>query len=97
VVVDRQTGALLGASRYVYDGERGEIEIGWTFLVRARWGGATNGEVKRLMLGHAFRFVDTVVFKIGPANLRSRRAVEKLGARAVGERDGMVVYALYRS
>jgi RimJ/RimL family protein N-acetyltransferase len=97
VVVDRSTKALLGVSRYVDDRERGEIEIGWTFLVRDRWGGATNGEVKRLLLEHAFRFVDTVVFKVGPENLRSRRAVEKLGARLVGERDGMVVYAVYRS
>jgi RimJ/RimL family protein N-acetyltransferase len=36
--------------------------------------------MKRLMLDHAFRFVEQVVFHIGPENLRSRRAVEKLGA-----------------
>jgi len=36
--------------------------------------------MKRLMLDHAFRFVPVVTFRIGENNLRSRRAVEKLGA-----------------
>jgi len=35
--------------------------------------------MKRLMLEHAFRFVENVVFLIGADNLRSRRAVEKIG------------------
>ena len=35
--------------------------------------------MKRLMLDHAFRFVDCVVFRIGTDNIRSRRAVEKIG------------------
>ncbi len=36
------------------------------------------------MLSHAFRFVGTVVFLIGPQNYRSQKAVEKIG----GVRDG---------
>jgi len=36
-----------------------EVEIGWTFLARSHWGGATDREVKRLMLDHALSFVDT--------------------------------------
>src|ERR1700676_3598393 len=51
VFVDRATGRLIGSSRYYgYDAELSEIEIGWTFIVREFWGGATNREVKRLML-----------------------------------------------
>ena len=96
VVVDRAGGELLGVSRYVHDAERDEIEIGWTFLVRRAWGGAVNGELKRLMLTHAFRFVPRVVFLVGRDNLRSRRAVEKLGAREAGERRGLVLYELGR-
>jgi RimJ/RimL family protein N-acetyltransferase len=38
------------------------------------------------MLRHAFRFVRSVVFLIGPDNLRSQRAVEKLGAVRIGTR-----------
>jgi hypothetical protein len=38
-----------------------------------------NGEMKRLMLEHAFRFVDTVVLVVGVDNIRSRIAVERIG------------------
>jgi RimJ/RimL family protein N-acetyltransferase len=80
VFVDRESGELIGSSRYHgYEPAFGEIEIGWTFLVRKHWGGATNREVKRLMLEHAFTFVDTVVFWVGEQNFRSQGAVEKIG------------------
>jgi RimJ/RimL family protein N-acetyltransferase len=55
------------------------VEIGWTFLARKYWGGRYNGEMKQLMMDHAFRYVDHVLFVIGPENRRSRRAVEKIG------------------
>ncbi|MBX9710447.1 MAG: GNAT family N-acetyltransferase [Xanthobacteraceae bacterium] len=80
VFVERASGALIGSSRYHgYDAEKSEVEIGWTFIVRDHWGGATNREVKRLMLDHAFTFVDTVIFWVGETNWRSQRAVEKIG------------------
>lgn len=85
VVNDRETGRVIGSSRFfAYDEGRGEVEIGYTFLARSHWGGRYNGEMKRLMLGHAFRFVESVVFLVGPENYRSQRAVEKIG----GVRDG---------
>ena len=56
-----------------------EIEIGWTFLARSHWGGRANREVKRLMLDHAFTFVDTVVFWVGDQNWRSQGAMTKIG------------------
>ena len=97
-IVDRRTGELIGSSRYHgYDAEASEVEVGWTFLVRSRWGGETNREVKRLMLDHAFRFVETVVLVIHPENVRSQRAAEKLGATRVADRDGKRVYALTRA
>jgi RimJ/RimL family protein N-acetyltransferase len=87
--VERATGAVIGSSRYHgYDPKLSEIEIGWTFLVRAHWGGDTNRQVKRLMLAHAFRFVNTVVFWAGGSNLRSQRAMEKIGGK---RREGLVV------
>ena len=80
VFIDRKSGDVIGSSRYHgLDPESREIEIGWTFLARDYWGGSYNAEIKRLMLGHAFRFVDTVVFWVGETNVRSRRAMEKLG------------------
>jgi RimJ/RimL family protein N-acetyltransferase len=92
VAVDAKDGRVIGSSRfYGYDEEGSEIEIGWSFLARSHWGGAYNGEMKRLMLRHAFRFVESVIFIIGTRNLRSQRAVEKLGGTRVGlraEADG---------
>jgi RimJ/RimL family protein N-acetyltransferase len=87
IVLDIGRTQVIGSSRFHgYDGEKREIEIGWTFLARSCWGGVYNGEVKRLMLGHAFRFVNRVIFLVGPENLRSRRAVEKIGGVCVGSR-----------
>jgi RimJ/RimL family protein N-acetyltransferase len=87
VVVDLKTGRLVGSTRFHgHDEEKGEIEIGWTFLARSHWGGRFNGEMKRLMLEHAFRFVESVVFLVGPENMRSRRAVEKIGGVLDGSR-----------
>ena len=84
-ILDRHTGRIIGSTRYAgYDRERSEIEIGWTFLSRDYWGGRYNGEVKRLMIQHAFRFVETVFFLVGPKNRRSRRALEKIGATYCG-------------
>lgn len=88
VARDRVDGKVIGSSRFHgYDRDRGEVEIGWTFLARDRWGGAWNGEMKRLMLDHAFRFADSVLFLIGPDNRRSQRAVEKLGGRLEGRTE----------
>jgi RimJ/RimL family protein N-acetyltransferase len=88
VALDRKDGRVIGSSRYHrYDPEKRVVEIGWTFLARSHWGGAYNGEMKRLMLGHAFRFVDRVVFLVGHQNLRSRRAMEKIGGVLAGSRQ----------
>ncbi len=87
IAIDRKTDRIIGSSRFHgYDLERSEIEIGWTFLARSHWGGTYNGEMKRLMLSHAFEFVDNVIFSIGSNNLRSQRAVEKIGGVRVGTR-----------
>ena len=86
--IARATQNIIGSSRYFgYDSEKREIEVGWTFLARSFWGGRYNGEMKRLMLGHAFQFVDKVIFLVGPSNLRSQRAVERIGGIRNGRRE----------
>jgi N-acetyltransferase len=80
VAIERASGAVIGFSRYsMQRAGVQEVEIGWTFLARRCWGGRFNGAMKRLMIDHALRFVDRVIFQVGEANLRSRRAVEKIG------------------
>jgi N-acetyltransferase len=85
--IDSKDGQVIGSSRFHgYDEEKGEIEIGWTFLARSHWGGIYNRETKQLMLQHAFKFVHSVNFLVGPQNLRSQRAMEKIGGVRVGSR-----------
>ena len=90
IVHDTQTQQAIGSSRFHgYDEVRKEVEIGWTFLARSYWGGQYNAEMKQLMLAHAFQFVNSVVFLVGPQNIRSQRAVEKIGGVRGGSRiDG---------
>lgn len=87
-VIERKSGRIIGSSRYcnLNPAER-EVEIGWTFLERAFWGGSYNRELKSLMLDHAFRFVDRVVFVVGENNLRSQKALQKIGARFLKRAD----------
>jgi N-acetyltransferase len=87
VVIDKKSQEIIGSTRfYGYDAEKSEIEIGWTFLARKYWGGRHNWEIKRLMLAHAFKFVENVIFFVGEKNFRSQKAMEKIGAT----REGLV-------
>lgn len=90
--VDRETGRIIGSSRYNgLDEALSEIEIGWTFLDHDYWGGSYNAEIKKLMLDHAFGFVDTVVFWVGDTNVVSMRAMEKIGGVRRDEVIGRVL------
>jgi RimJ/RimL family protein N-acetyltransferase len=102
VVIDRNTDRVIGSTRFLaYDEAQSEVEIGWTFLARACWGGVYNREMKRLMLEHAFRYVENAVLLIDPQNTRSRQAAKKLGAEEIGRRANSagresIVYLLRR-
>lgn len=106
VAIDRATGDVIGSSRYDFDrAEPGEVEIGWTFLARSHWGGRYNAEMKALMLANAFRWVERVILLVGDANIRSRKAVEKIGgyltsrehrAEMAGKPVVHVIYAIDR-
>ena len=90
LVLDAVTGEVIGSTRfYEYHEAESEIEIGWTFLARSRWGGAYNREMKQLLVKHALQFVETVVFRVGIKNRRSQRAMEKIGGIRSGTRPGV--------
>ncbi len=82
IVIDKKTNTIIGSSRYnpILGFENG-VEIGWTFLSRNYWGGKYNKEIKNLMIEHAFKFVENILFYIDINNIRSQRAVEKLNGR----------------
>ncbi|HTC45465.1 MAG TPA: GNAT family protein [Steroidobacteraceae bacterium] len=87
VAVDSELETAIGWSRYHTYLPLERVTIGHTFLARSHWGGAANAEMKRLMLRHAFTDVPEVRFTVAERNLRSRRAVEKLGAQLAGTED----------
>jgi RimJ/RimL family protein N-acetyltransferase len=81
VIIENQSGKTIGSSRYYdHDHEKKHVFIGYTFLMTEFWGGRINRELKTLMLDHAFQFVNQVIFHTSEGNLRSQRALEKLGA-----------------
>src|SRR5688572_15548664 len=83
--LDAQSNEVIGSSRYYkFDAEKNSIAIGYTFLARKYWGKGHNPAIKSLMLGHAFRFVDRIIFHVGQYNRRSQIAVERLGAIQTG-------------
>lgn len=82
VVIENESGEVIGSTRYYeWNPTLKEVAIGFTFLTRSHWGGDVNREMKLLMLEHAFRWSKVVWFHVGLSNWRSRRAVEKIGAR----------------
>ena len=92
VILDRAIGNIIGSSRYHPCPDTPlAVEIGWTFLATAYWGGAYNQSVKRLMIAHAFQQFEWVLFHIHRDNLRSRKAVEKIGAQLVPSLDGKTI------
>lgn len=102
VVIDKASDEIIGSSRYYeWNPEKREVTIGYTFLARSHWGGSANRELKRLMLDHAFEHVRTVWFHVGKDNLRSRQAMEKVGAvlshgQPRGTLEQMQEYVCYR-
>jgi RimJ/RimL family protein N-acetyltransferase len=84
IILDSKDGKVLGSSRYSgFDLANERIEIGYTFFARDCWGKGFNTEAKLLMLKHAFQYVSEVRFFVGDGNIRSQRALEKLGATVI--------------
>lgn len=91
-IIEKNTGEIAGSTRfYNYNAADNSIFIGYTFYARKFWGSKMNPQVKKLMLDYIFQFVDKVNFHVGKDNLRSQKAMEKLGAKKVDE----VIVAYY--
>ncbi len=88
LVYDHKTNTVIGSSRYYEaDEEKKTIAIGYTFIACDHWGGTYNPALKRLMMEHAFQHFEAVIFHIGALNLRSQKAMEKLGGKKIAELD----------
>ena len=86
LVFDNITKEPIGSSRYYgFDKEMKTVVIGYTFIARDHWGKAYNKALKTVMLNHAFKFVEKVIFHIGANNTRSQKAIGNIGAKKIGE------------
>ena len=86
LVIDKQSNQVIGSSRYYeLDTNKSYIAIGYTFLSKDHWGSVYNPALKKLMIDHAFHFVNSVIFHVGALNIRSQKAIERLGAKKINE------------
>ena len=82
------TNEPIGSTRfYDYNENDNSIIIGYTFIGRKFWGNGYNQALKKLMLDYAFQYVDKVYFHIGANNIRSQKAIEKIGAAKIAEQE----------
>lgn len=86
-VYDTKTKEIIGSSRYYeLNLEAKNVAIGYTFISRKYWGKGANTALKSIMLNYGFQHVDSVLFYIGSNNIRSQKAIRKLGAVKIGEK-----------
>ncbi|WP_348824979.1 GNAT family N-acetyltransferase [Flavobacterium aestuarii] len=86
LILDKKTGEIIGTTRfYDYKPESASVAIGFTFIGRKYWGGTYNQSVKKLLIDYAFQNVNSILFHVGAENIRSQKAVLKLGAAKINE------------
>ncbi len=100
IIIDREKNKVIGCTRYMeISREFRKLEIGWTWYIPEYWGSGHNTECKYLLLKYAFEELDCirVQLKTWDKNIRSRTAIQKIGAQFEGilrnERiryDGMI-------
>jgi len=85
IIVDKLKSKVIGCTRmYGYNEAENSVVIGHTFIARDYWGSGYNKSIKKLMLDYAFTQVSKVVFYVVENNIRSQKALEKIGAVAKG-------------
>ncbi|WKB80832.1 GNAT family protein [Cellulophaga lytica] len=86
-VYDKRTSAFIGSTRFGnIDKTNKVLHIGWTWISAITQGTGLNHKMKYLMLSYAFEELnfEKVEFRIDERNIKSRKAVEKLGATLEG-------------
>ena len=97
-IIDKNLGKFIGSTRFYSHDEAGRtVRIGYTFLSPEYWGTSANYQIKKVMLDYVFSYLEKVFFYIGENNIRSRKAIEKLGAFQYKKGDdGKVIYILLK-
>ncbi|MBC7642462.1 MAG: GNAT family N-acetyltransferase [Flavobacterium sp.] len=88
IIFDSKTNQVVGCSRfYDFNAETKSIKIGYTFISRKFWGLGYNKNIKKLMINYVFENLENVIFEVGAKNFRSQKAIEKIGATRIGQRE----------
>lgn len=86
-VMDAATGQAVGMTTYMnVDSVNRRVEIGYTWYRKSVQRTAVNTECKLMLLTHAFELLDCIAVELRTNffNHRSRRAIERLGAKLDG-------------
>ncbi len=87
IIYDKQKQAYAGSTRFgLISWKNKVLHIGWTWIGKEFQGSGLNTHMKFLMLRYVFEELDfeKVEFRIDERNIKSRKAVEKLGASLEG-------------
>nr|WP_233167912.1 GNAT family protein [Paenibacillus roseus] len=82
-IMEKATGRIIGTTRVIHlDFTHHNAEIGCTWISPEFWRTRVNTEAKSLLLHFCFEELELlrVQFSVGAYNLRSQKAVERLGA-----------------
>jgi len=86
IIIDKENNKIIGSTRFKpVKNVKNAIEIGWSFLSRDYWGGKFNKSMKKLMINYTFETMEDIIFYIGKDNIRSQKAVEKIGGIRITE------------
>jgi RimJ/RimL family protein N-acetyltransferase len=82
VIIHRSSNTIIGTTRLLeICPDDKKLEIGVTWIMKEFWGTTVNLECKLLLLNYCFETLEAnrVQFRAKDNNLRSRRAIEKIG------------------
>ncbi len=87
IIFHKPSNKIIGSTRFFEIIKRDKkLEIGWTWIIAEYWATGINLECKLLLLTYCFEVLKTrrVQLKTDENNLRSRKAIEKIGGRFEG-------------
>jgi len=87
VIIQNQGNKVIGSTKFMdIQPLHRKLEIGTTWLAADCWGSGINLECKYLLLNHCFEVLHTVrvQLKTDENNLRSRKAIKKIGGHFEG-------------
>ncbi len=86
LITENEFNKIIGSSRfYDFNQEENSLFIGYSFIDTPYWGGVYNKSIKKIMLDYIFDYVALVKFHVGKYNIRSQKAMQKLGAISAKE------------